>query len=135
MKFPTLLWFLKDSDYFLKISALLGTSLSFVMTFGFLVNSVSFTILYVLYLSLFHVGQTFMSFQWDILLLEAGFLTIFLAPFPYTSSKIIGPIANSSLILMRWLTFRLMFASGVVKLLSGCPTWWSLTALDHHFAS
>lgn len=35
--------------------------------------------------------------------------------------------------LLIWLLFRLMFSSGIVKLTSGCPTWWSLTALDHHF--
>ena len=37
--------------------------------------------------------------------------------------------------LIRWLLFRLMFASGVVKLTSGCPTWWSLTALNYHYES
>ena len=35
---------------------------------------------FVLYLACFLVGQTFLSFQWDILLLEAGFLTILYAP-------------------------------------------------------
>ena len=35
--------------------------------------------------------------------------------------------------LLRWLLFRLMFASGVVKLQSQCPTWWGLTALNYHF--
>jgi hypothetical protein len=35
---------------------------------------------WLLYLSLFLPGQTFLSFQWDILLLEAGFVTIFMAP-------------------------------------------------------
>ena len=37
-------------------------------------------LLFVLYLSLTVAGQTFFSFQWDILLLETGFLAIFLAP-------------------------------------------------------
>ena len=37
--------------------------------------------------------------------------------------------------LVRWLLFRLMFASGVVKLTSECPTWWGLTALDYHYES
>lgn len=37
--------------------------------------------------------------------------------------------------LLQWLLFRLMFASGVVKLTSGCPTWWSLTALNYHYES
>ena len=37
--------------------------------------------------------------------------------------------------LVRWLLFRLMFASGVVKLTSLCPTWWKLTALNYHYES
>ena len=49
------------------------------------------------------------------------------------------PVARShdglTLWLARWLLFRLMFASGVVKLQSQCPTWWGLTALNHHFES
>jgi hypothetical protein len=37
--------------------------------------------------------------------------------------------------LVRWLLFRMMFASGVVKLTSGCPTWWGLSALPLHYES
>lgn len=37
--------------------------------------------------------------------------------------------------LVKWLLFRLMFASGVVKLTSHCPTWWGLTALNYHYES
>ena len=29
--------------------------------------------------------------------------------------------------------FRFMFMSGVVKLLSGDPSWWNLSALSYHF--
>jgi hypothetical protein len=35
--------------------------------------------------------------------------------------------------LLRWLLFRFMFMSGVVKLLSGDPNWWNLSALSDHF--
>lgn len=82
------------------------------------------------------VGQTFMWFQWDILLLEAGFLTALMAPIralPFLCET--GPHTDLTFWLVRWLLFRLMFASGVVKLTSGCPKWWSLTALDVHFES
>ena len=77
---------------------------------------------YGLYLSLFYAGQDFMHFQWDLLLLEVGFLAIFL---PTGSARIVW--------LFRWLLFRFMFLSGCVKLLSGDPTWASLSALDYHF--
>ncbi|XP_012940362.1 lipase maturation factor 2 isoform X2 [Aplysia californica] len=100
---------------------------------------VSFTLLWMFYLSLYQVGQTFMWFQWDILLLEAGFLTIIIAPF---NLQLLGrkrPVGNPhdsiTMWLARWLLFRLMFASGVVKLTSQCPTWWGLTALNVHFES
>jgi hypothetical protein len=79
-------------------------------------------LLFPLYLSLVSAGQVFMAFQWDILLLEVGFLAIFLS-FP-------GPVM---VFLFRALLFRLMFLSGAVKLLSGDPTWRGLTALNFHY--
>jgi predicted DCC family thiol-disulfide oxidoreductase YuxK len=80
--------------------------------------------LYALYLSYVHAGQDFMSFQWDTLLLEVGFLSIFLTG----GSRIV-------VWLFRWLVFRYMFMAGIVKLLSGDPTWHDLTALEFHFWS
>ena len=74
-----------------------------------------------LYLSLVNVSQEFLSYQWDILLLETGFLAIFLG-----YSRVI-------VWLFRWLLFRLMFLSGAVKLLSGDATWRNLTALTVHY--
>lgn len=74
-----------------------------------------------------------MMFQWDTLLLEAGFLTILFAP--VTPSSKPGILTKLVRELLRWLMFRLMFGSGIVKLLSKCPTWWGLTALHYHFES
>ena len=61
------------------------------------------------YLSIVTAGQIFMGYQWDFLLLEAGFLAIFLKP------------AYTRVWLFRWLLFRLMFESGAVKLLEWRP--------------
>jgi len=36
---------------------------------------------------------------------------------------------------LRFLLFKLMFMSGVVKIQSNCPTWLNLTALEYHFAT
>jgi predicted DCC family thiol-disulfide oxidoreductase YuxK len=80
--------------------------------------------LFALYLSYVYAGQEFMSFQWDALLLEAGFLAIFLTG----GSRIV-------VWLYRWLVFRYLFMAGVVKLLSGDPTWHDFTALEYHFWS
>ncbi|CAG2175102.1 unnamed protein product, partial [Oppiella nova] len=89
----------------------------------------------VLYFSIYQVGQTFMWFQWDTLLLEVGLLTALTAPLKLPFLVESGPHTGLTFWLVRWLLFRLMFASGVVKLTSGCPTWWGLTALDIHFES
>ena len=75
-----------------------------------------------LYLSYVYAGQAFMTFQWDLLLLEVGFLAIFLTG----GSRIV-------VWLYRWLLFRYMFMAGAAKLLSGDPTWRNLTALEYHF--
>src|SRR5262249_19028010 len=68
-----------------------------------------------------NAGQIFMGYQWDFLLLEAGFLAIFLKP------------VFTRVWLFRWLLFRLMFESGSVKLLSHDLSWRSLTALPIHY--
>ena len=74
-----------------------------------------------------------MSFQWDILLLECGFLSIFFAPLWNSDLYDVTPGVSLVRELLRWLAFRLMFSSGLVKLLSKCPTWWGLTAIHYHF--
>ncbi|MGH8552913.1 MAG: lipase maturation factor family protein, partial [Methylococcales bacterium] len=77
---------------------------------------------YVLYLSILYAGQDFTSFQWDLFLLEAGFLAIFLCG----GSFIV-------VFLYRWLLFRFMFFGGLVKIASGDPNWRNLTALAYHY--
>ena len=88
---------------------------------AFLLPRVSLAASLVLYLSIVSAGQSFMSFQWDLLLLEAGFLMLFLDG------------TRMRMWLVQWLLFRLMFLSGVVKLTSGDPTWRGLTALRYHY--
>lgn len=88
--------------------------------------------LYALYLLLDLAGQDFLSFQWDALLLEAGFAAILLAPFGLRPSYSQQP-SMIALWVQRLLIFRLMLESGAVKLLSGDPTWRNLTALNFHY--
>lgn len=90
------------------------------------------------YLSLQHVGQTFLSFQWDILLLEVGFLSIFssIPAVEYIWPCATTPSRRTSLTwCYRFLAWKLMFLSGVVKIQARCPTWESLSALEYHFAT
>lgn len=142
---PTLLWLAPyvglDTEYMMDVLALLGIFLAFT---GFIsqkfCTTPMFAGLWSLYYSLYQVGQTFMWFQWDILLLEAGFLSLLVAPLRYRAISRRKPVPLNcsdpiAFWLVRWLLFRLMFSSGVVKLTSGCPTWWGLSALSIHFES
>jgi hypothetical protein len=99
-----------------------------------LLPGLSLVLLYLCYLSLTIAGQDFFSFQWDILLLEAGFLAIFFAPWTWRlKPKEEAPISGLGLFLLKVLLFKLMLMSGVVKLTSGDDCWWNLTALNYHY--
>ena len=132
--FPTLAW-LNSSDAFLKLLASGGAFSGLLVMLG-IVTGPALVLAWAGYLSLVTVGRDFLSFQWDILLLEAGFLAIFLAPWrpleaPWRSAS---PAASGTFMwLGRWLLFRLMFLSGAVKLLSGDSNWRNLTALEYHY--
>lgn len=141
MNKPTLLWLSKfvglDVETGMELICLMGACISLsILLFAWCRNAVVFFALWALYFSVYQVGQTFLWFQWDILLLETGFITIFLAPFKSPRDvKSSDPCHSVVFWLLKWLLFRLMFTSGVVKLTSMCPTWWGLTALDWHYES
>ena len=119
LRVPTVFW-LGSTDAFLKLGCIAGAIAAIAVIIG-VARRAALLVAFVLYLSLVSIGQAFLSFQWDFLLLEAGFLAIFLLPiFPRVW-------------LLRWLLFRLMFLSGTAKLLSGDPTWRNLTALEYHY--
>ncbi|KAG7332884.1 hypothetical protein KOW79_003019 [Hemibagrus wyckioides] len=135
---PTLLWFGPqlglDTQHCMELLSLSGTLLSLAaMTVPTLRDCRLYLILWVLYLSLYQVGQVFLYFQWDNLLLEVGFLAILVAPLKMPWGYRVSFHDGVTFWLLRWLLFRLMFASGVVKLTSRCPTWWGLTALTYHY--
>jgi predicted DCC family thiol-disulfide oxidoreductase YuxK len=119
-RLPTVFW-LDSSDQALLAATIAGTALGLMVSLGLWVRP-ALVGAFVLYLSLVYAGQAFMNFQWDALLLEAGFLAIFLT----AGSRIV-------IWLYRWLVFRFLFLSGAVKLISGDPTWRDLSALDYHF--
>ncbi|MFL6569689.1 MAG: lipase maturation factor family protein [Chthoniobacterales bacterium] len=129
---PTLCW-LNASDGFLHLLCGTGVLCSLLIIAG-LLPAVSLLVAYVCYLSLTIAGQMFLSFQWDILLLEAGFLAIFFAPWRWRlTSNNEPPVPGVALFLLKLLLFKLMFMSGVVKLTSGDPSWPDLTAMKYHY--
>src|SRR6266568_3032988 len=160
---PTLCW-LDSSNGFLHFLCGGGVVLSLLLILG-IAPALLLVVLFVFYLSLAVGGQVFLNFQWDVLLLETGFLSIFIAPWqlwprdlllwPGSSaftklrpdkpiSSTASPVSRAGLFLLKFLLFKLMLMSGVVKLTSGDDSWglmnhslhWSaLTALDYHYWS
>lgn len=130
---PTLCW-LGHSDAVLQVMAWGGAALSLLLLCGFAQGYLLFA-LWLLYLSLVVVGQTFLGFQWDSLLLETLLLALFVAPWslrPRPPSRE-PPPWRGGVLLLRLLLFKLMFLSGVVKLLSLDDAWWRLSALEVHY--
>jgi predicted DCC family thiol-disulfide oxidoreductase YuxK len=131
---PTLCWF-NSSDAFFHFLCGGGVILSLVLIVG-IAPALSLVGLVAFYLSLTIAGQTFLSFQWDILLIEIGFLSIFLAPWRLWPKRGVDPpVSRAALFLLKVLLFKLLVMSGVVKLTSGDDSWWDLTALDYHYWS
>lgn len=129
---PTLCWF-GASDALLKLQCGAGCGLALLLMAG-VAPPLCLAMMWVFYLSLTTVGSDFLAFQWDNLLLETGFLAIFLAPFQWLPKRSSArPPSRLALWLLRVLLFKLMFLSGVVKLTSGDPTWRNLTALTYHY--
>jgi hypothetical protein len=84
----------------------------------------SWALLWGLYLSVVNVGQRFYSFGWESLLLEVGFLAVFLG-----GSSTAPPVIV--MFLLRWLLFRLELGAGLIKL-RGDRCWRDLTCLQFH---
>src|SRR6059058_3482989 len=141
---PTLCWF-NSSDAFLHFLCGAGVVISLLLIFG-IAPALSLIALFAFYLSLSMAGQIFLSFQWDVLLLETGFLAIFFAPWRFWPRGLLlwpgsappgtgPPVSRAGLFLLKLLLFKLILMSGVVKLTSGDDSWWNLTALDYHYWS
>ncbi|MGY6019737.1 lipase maturation factor family protein [Streptomyces spinosirectus] len=77
-----------------------------------------------LYLSIVNVGQTWYAFGWESLLLEVGFLAVFLG-----NDEVAPPVVV--LFLLRWILFRVEFGAGLIKM-RGDACWRKLTCLDYH---
>jgi hypothetical protein len=118
------------SDRFFATVAWLGAALAAGMAAGLAdvvplwMAVLLWLLLWVAYLSIVNVGQTWYSFGWESLLLEMGFLAIFLG-----NDRIAPPLL--AMWLARLLLFRLEFGAGLIKL-RGDTCWRDLTCLYYH---
>lgn len=130
MRLPSLFWFWHSDTALLTVSWI-GFILSCMVAAGY-ANAIIMGLLWVLYLSLVHIGQEWYGYGWEIQLCETGFLAVFLCPlldmrpFPRRAP----PFAI--IVLFRWLVCRLMLGAGLIKL-RGDEIWRNGTALYYHF--
>lgn len=123
MRHPTIFWFIY-SDSALLAACWIGIAASLGVMFGFL-TAVNLAIAWVIYLSFVNVGYPFLSFQWDILLIETGIIAIFYA--------LLSPAPPIFIWALWLLIFRFMFASGYTKWAFGSKEWKNFTAMDYHY--
>jgi Lipase maturation factor len=127
---PSLFW-LDHSDSALMLGSWTGLILACVVLAGY-ANALLMIVLWMLYLSIVHIGQSWYGYGWEIQLTETGFLAIFLCPlldgrpFPRRAPPV------TVICLFRWLIFRIMLGAGLIKI-RGDSVWRDLTALNYHF--
>ncbi len=127
---PTLFW-IDCSDTSLVLLSWIGVVLALVVVAGF-GNAPVLALLWLIYGSFVRVGDFWFGFGWEIQLLETGFLAIFLAPPLDPRPRCARPPPVIVIVLLRWLTFRIMLGAGLIKM-RGDDCWTHLTCLDHHF--
>ncbi len=125
------LFHLFPSDQAMKIAAWAGVLLSLLTVtgiseaFGTVASMAVWFLLWALYLSFVNVGRTFYGFGWESLLLETGFLAVFLGGAGTAAPEIV-------VWLVRWVLFRVMFGAGLIKI-RGDRCWRDLTCMHHHY--
>ena len=127
---PTLFRWVRYTDRRLVALCAVGITLAAALVCGIpqwgppWVPMLAFLLLWFAYMSIVSIGQTFYSFGWEMLLLEAGFLAGFLGSDAQPPSTVV-------IVLFWWLLFRLEFGAGLIKIRGG-REWRDLTALTYH---
>ena len=127
---PSIFW-IDHSDAFITATIGCGLGLSALAVMGLserwnlFLSAAVWTLLWLIYLSLVNVGQTFYGFGWETILLESGFLAIFLGSSNTRPPRIV-------MWLLLWVLFRIMFGAGMIKL-RGDACWRDLTCLQYHY--
>lgn len=129
---PTLYWISASDTAILAICwiGLIASVAAFVNAWPRL----SLFICFLCFLSFVAAAGDFSGYQSDGMLLEAGFLSLFVAPrglWPGLGES--SPPIRAGYFLLQWEWFRIYFESGLVKLLSGDPEWRHFTAMDQYY--
>jgi hypothetical protein len=129
---PTLLWFSAGSPMLMTL-CWLGLIASFLIVRNVWPRAM-LLICFVCFLSFVTAASEFSGYQSDGMLLEAGFISLFLAPPGFRPGLATAhPPIRASVFLLLWEWFRIYFESGVAKLASGDPQWRNFTAMDEYY--
>lgn len=139
LQFPSLAW-INCSDSFLQFITIAGSILSVFVILG-IATAPCLLLLSVLWLTLVKGGAEFTGFQSDGMLVELTVLSLFFAPWQWIEPP--WPVPEKfrrqtsppmiAIWLLRFMLFRIMFVSGLVKIASGDPTWRDFTAMQYHY--
>src|SRR5713226_4338622 len=129
---PTLLW-LSNGPHMVTGICWAGMIASLLLVLNFWPRGM-LAVCFVCFLSFVSAAQDFSAYQSDGMLLEAGFISLFLAPpgFRPRWGEESRP-SRASLFLLIWECFRIYFESGVAKIMGGDPEWRNFTALDEYY--
>ncbi len=130
--YPSLFW-LWSGDWALTLACACGVLLSLLLLFGY-ARRAACVGLWLLYLSFVTVGQVFLDYQWDALLLEMGFVAVFFAPGGWGREDS-GRVPRVFLWLLRLLLLRVLLSIGLGQVMSVDPAWTDLSVLDYLFST
>lgn len=129
---PTVFWF-STSSHMLMAVCWIGLAASLLAVFN-VFPRVSLFVCFAGFLSFVAASGEFSSYQSDGMLLEAGFIVLFLAPMGFRPGLgVAQPPIRASIFLLLWEWFRIYFESGVAKIASGDPEWRHFTAMDEYY--
>ncbi len=129
---PTLFWFSTSSHMPMGV-CWLGLAASLLVVFN-IFPRISLFVCFVSFLSFVAAAGEFSGYQSDGMLLEAGFIVLFVAPMGFRPGlAAMQPPIRAGIFLLLWEWFRIYFESGVAKLASGDPEWRHFTAMDEYY--
>jgi Lipase maturation factor len=129
---PTLLW-CNTSSHMLMVLCWVALIASVLLTLNIWPRGM-LAVCWVCFLSFVSAAAEFSGYQSDGMLLEAGFISLFLAPSGWRPGLArLHPPIRASVFLLRWEWFRIYFESGVAKIISGDPQWRHFTAMDEYY--
>ena len=129
---PSVLWF-SSGSHMLTGLCWVGMAAAVLLVINIWPRGM-LAICFVCFLSFVSAAGDFSGYQSDGMLLEAGFLSLFLAPGGFRPGfGETQPPVRAALYLLLWEWFRIYFESGVAKIAGGDPEWRNFTALDEYY--